>query len=219
MNTTFPSRRLTAACLAGAALLMCAGFAVTPWEAERTTAAYHDALAANPGQAQVAALLLHAGFLLVVPAAFGMVAAAGGRGGWWTRAGAVLTVAGLITLPGLLVTDAYDLALAQQLDRTASVRVSDVAAGTPLAIVLSAPAGVGLMAGTIALVTGLWRARQTPGVAPLLVLAGWAVSFAGFGLVPALAGGLLFAAGSAIVAASLTRGFTPARSAPAPVTA
>ena len=45
----------------------------TPWEDEATTASYHDALAAHAGQAELAATLLHFGYLLLLPAALGIM--------------------------------------------------------------------------------------------------------------------------------------------------
>ena len=59
--------------LIAAPLLVLAGMAATPWEDENTTSAYHDALAAHPDQALVAAMLLHFGFLLLLPASLGMM--------------------------------------------------------------------------------------------------------------------------------------------------
>ena len=204
MDITFPSRRLTAAALVGGALVMGVGFAVTPWETERTTVAYHDALAAQPTRAQVAAILLYASYLLLAMAAFGLVAAAGGRGGWWTRIGAVVAVVGMVTLPGLLITDAYDLALAQEVGRGTSVRVSDAAHATALGGIMGAAGGAGLILGSIALVVGLWRAGEVAGGAPVLVVAGWAVPLIAFDVELMLLGAALFAMGCAVVAAGLT---------------
>jgi hypothetical protein len=203
MDTTFPSRRLTAAFLLAAAVLMTAGLALTPWESDHSTAAYHDALAAHADRSQAAAIVLYAGYVLLVPAAFGMIAWAGGRGGWATRIGAVAALVGLVTLPGLIITDAFDLALAQELGRDASVRISERASSSALAIVMTAPAGIGLMAGTTLLVAGLWRARVVPVAAPALVLAGWVVSSLAFEAAFIVAGGLLFCAGAALVAQRL----------------
>jgi hypothetical protein len=205
MDVTFPSRRLTAALLLAGATLMVIGFAVTPWEPERTLAAYHDTLAAHADRSQVAAIILYVGYLLLVPAAFGLVACAGGRGGWATRIGAVVSVVGLVALPGLIITDAFDLALAQQLDRETSVRISEAASSSALAIVMTAPVGIGLMLGTTLLVAGLWRARVVPVAAPALVLLGWVVPVAGFSVELTVGGALLFLAGCAIVSARLVR--------------
>jgi hypothetical protein len=203
MDITFPSRRLTAALLLAAAALMTVGLAVTPWEPDHSVTAYHDTLAAHADRSQVAAIVLYAGYVLLVPAAFGLVAGAGGRGGWATRIGAVVSVVGLVGLPGLIITDAFDLALAQHLDRETSVRISENAASSALAIVMTAPAGVGLMLGTTLLVAGLWRARVVPVAAPALVLLGWVVPMIGFSVEFIVAGALLFLAGCAIVATRL----------------
>jgi hypothetical protein len=205
MDVTFPSRRLTAALLPTAATLFAAGLALTPWEDERGTAGYHDALAAHPDRSQAAAIVLYLGYLLLVPAAFGLVACAGGRGGWATRIGAVLAVVGLVAMPGLIVTDAFDLALAEGLDREASVAISDAATSKALAIVISAPAGIGLMGGTTLLVAGLWRARRVGAIAPALVLAGWVVPALAYNVVFTVGGALLFLVGCVVVAQGLLR--------------
>jgi hypothetical protein len=219
MDVTFPSRRLTAALLLIAATLFVAGLALTPWEDERSTATYHDALAAHPNRSQAAAIVLYLGYVLLVPAAFGLVACAGGRGGWPTRIGALLAVVGLVALPGLIVTDAFDLALAEGLDRKASVAISDAATSKLLAIVISAPAGIGLMGGTTLLVAGLWRAGLVGVVAPALVLAGWVVPAVGFNVVLTISGALLFFAGCAVVALRLTQEARPSEAVAATATA
>src|SRR5262245_59042019 len=96
-------------------LITLAGMAATPWEDEATTTSYHDALAAHPGQAELAALLLHFGYLLLLPAALGIMHLARRASPKLAHIGGTLAVIGLATLPGLLVTDFYDLALAQAL--------------------------------------------------------------------------------------------------------
>jgi len=201
----FPSRRVTAACLVAAGLLMTAGFAATPWEAEQTTRAYHDALLGHPDQAQVAAVLLHFGYLLLMPGAFGVMALVAPRGGWLLRIGGVLAVLGMATLPGLLITDAYDLALARELPPDVAARVSDAVGDLALSTILGFPTIVGVVLGMILLFLALWRAGEVPFAVPALVIAGWVVSFAGFGLVPTVAGGALMTLGFVLTAVRITR--------------
>ena len=119
------SRLVAAFSLIAAPVLVLAGMAATPWETEGTLGAYHDALAAHPQQANVAALLLHSGFLLLLPASLGLMHLARGARPKLAHVGGLLAVGGLATLPGLLVTDFYDLAMAQALPRAESVAISD----------------------------------------------------------------------------------------------
>ena len=113
------SRIVAAVALILAPIITLAGMLATPWEDEATTASYHDALAAHPGQAGIAALLLHFGYLLLLPAALGIMHLARRSTPKVAHIGGILAVIGLATLPGLLVTDYYDLALAQNLPRAA----------------------------------------------------------------------------------------------------
>ncbi len=80
-------------------------------------------------------------------------------------------------MPGLLVTDFYDLALAQELPARTAAAVSDKATDQPLLALLQLPAVAGCILGTTLLFFALWRARVVALWVPLLVLAGWIVTF------------------------------------------
>jgi hypothetical protein len=216
----FPTRKTTAACLVGAGVFVLAGLAVTPWESEQTAASYHDALAGHPGQSQVAAMLLHIGYLLFAPAALGMLVLASSRRGFLFKAGAVLSTIGMTTLPGLLVTDAYDLALAQELPREQSAAIADKVSEFPLAALLVLPAIAGTVLGLIAVSAALWKAGGVPGAVPLLVTAGWVVPFVGFNFVLTVAGAVLLLAGFTLAAVRILKAeFPPAAMEPSPAPA
>jgi hypothetical protein len=178
MSRPFPSPRLTGICLIVAALLVQAGYLVTPWESESTTLAYHEALRTHELQSQIAACLLHFGWLVWAPAAFGIVALLRPRGGWLLAIGGTLAIIGTVSLPGLLVTDFYDLALAQSLPPQQAAEISDKASGYPLLPLLQIPAVIGAILGTLLLFFALWRAAIVPLWVPLLVLVGTAITFA-----------------------------------------
>lgn len=198
-----PWRRPAAAFnLAGAGLFL-AGLALTPWETERTTAAYHDALAASAGQSEIAAIVLHFSYLLLAAGAFALIGVLGGSRSWWLRIGAALVVLGATTMPGLLVTDAYDLALAQELSRETSVAVSDAAGETAITAVLGSTAMLGFIVGPILLWIAAWRERVVPGAVPALVVASWIVGFATMELPVLLAGAALLIAATGLAAAHL----------------
>lgn len=203
MISTFLSRRATAAYLFSGAVLSAVGFAVTPWEDEQTTRSYLDALAANPTQAQISALLLHLGYLLLVAGGFGILATLGRSGGLAMRIGGVLTVVGATTMPGLLMTDAYDMAIATELPRDVGVRVSDAAGELAMSSVILITAMLGFIIGGALLVIALWRAGKVPGVVPILVLLGWVVPMIAWSVPLTLTGGALLVIAYTIVAVRL----------------
>lgn len=173
-----PWRRPAAALnLVGAGLFL-AGLALTPWETEHSTAGYHDALAGSPDQSVVAAIVLHFSYVCLAGGAFALIGVLGGSRSWWLRIGAVLVLLGATTMPGLLVTDAYDLALAQELSRDVSTRVSDAAGDTAITAVLGMTAMLGLVVGPLLVWVAAWRERVVPGSVPALVLVSWIVGFA-----------------------------------------
>lgn len=205
MISTFLSRRATAAYLLSGAVVSAVGFAVTPWEDEQTTRSYLDAMAANPTRAQISALLLHLGYLLLVAGAFGILATLARSGGLAMKIGGVLTVVGATTMPGLLMTDAYDMAIAKELPRDVGVRVSDAAGELAMSSVILIVAMLGFIVGGALLVIALWRAKQVPGIAPILVVLGWVVPMAAWSVALTLTGGALLVIAYAIVAVRLWR--------------
>lgn len=203
MSSRFLAPKATAGYLLAGAVLTCAGFLATPWETEQTTRAYLDAMAANPTRGQIAAVLLHLGYMLIVVGAFGIITVLGRDGGWWMRIGGFLTVIGAVTMPGLLITDAYDMAIAQELPRDVGVRVSDAVGEQWMAAVIHMPALLGFMLGGIVLVVALWRAGIVPVAAPALVVLGWVVPFVGYSATLFAIGGALLVAGYLVVAIRL----------------
>ena len=106
--------------------------------------------------------------------------------------GGILAVIGLATLPGLLVTDYYDLALAQALPRAQSVRIADDAARSWAAAVMLATTIAPMFFGLVTLLVAAVRAGVARRWAPIAVAVGWLLPFAsGTGLVPAAAGAVL----------------------------
>ena len=189
------SRIIAAVALILGPIVVLAGMIATPWEDEATTASYHDALAANPGQAEVAATLLHFGFVLLLPAALGIMHLARRAAPKLAHVGGLLAVLGLATLPGLLVTDFYDLALAEALPRAQSVAISDATQDSWAAAVMGMSAIFPVFIGTIVLAVAAYRAGVAPIWAPFALLIGWLLPLvSGTGLVPAVAGALLIAA-------------------------
>ena len=189
------SRIAAAVALILGPVITLAGMLATPWEDEATTASYHDALAAHPGQAELAATLLHFGYLLLLPAALGLMHLARRATPKLAHIGGVLAVIGLATLPGLLVTDFYDLALAQALPRAESVEIADDAASSWAAAVVVASAIAPMFFGLVTLMVAACPRRRGQAVDAVRGRVGWLLPFAsGTGLVPAVAGAALIVA-------------------------
>lgn len=216
-TSSFLAPRATAGYLLGGAILTCAGLIATPWEDEQTVRAYLDAMAASPTRAQVSAVLLHLGYMLLAAGAFGILARLGRDGGWWMRIGGVLTILGATTMPGLLIVDAYDLAIAQELPRDVGVRVSETVGEFPMAAIVHLPAMAGFLLGGIVLLVALWRAGIVPVAAPILVLLGWVVPLVVYSAPVFAVGGVLLVLGYLLVAVRLVAPSSPApEAAPAP---
>jgi hypothetical protein len=185
------SRIVAAVALLLAPIVTLAGMLATPWEKEATTASYHDALAAHPTQAGVAALILHFGYLLLLPAALGIMHLARRSTPKVAHVGGLLAVIGLASLPGLLVTDYYDLALAQNLPRAESVKIADASMTWPAGVMLATTIAP-MFFGLVTLMVAAVRAGVARFWAPIAVAVGWILPFAsGTGLVPAAAGAAL----------------------------
>lgn len=199
-----------------AAVCFIAGMAATPWEEEKTAASYHDALAGAPDQAQVAALLLWLTYALFAAAAFALIAILGVPRTWPYRIGALFVVLGATTLPGLLITDAYDLALAQGLPREQSAEISEAVEPMFLSTVLGIAGGMlGLLVGPTILWWVAWHRSLVPVAVPALVTLGWVIGFASFEVPVMIAGCATILAASGIAAASLWRDEPGARAATA----
>lgn len=206
MPASFPSPRLTAICLIVAACVLQIGYFVTPWEDEATLASYHEALAANPTRAEISATLLHFGWLIFVPAIFGIIALLRPRGGRLLAIGGVLAVIGVPGMSGLIVVDFYDLAIAQELPGPAGVALGEKASESAWQALFVLPSVFGALVGMVLLVFALWRADLAPRWAPFAVLVGHVITFAlpagllGFGI-----GGSITAVGLIAVGLSLLR--------------
>ncbi len=203
MTTTRPWQRPAALLNLLGAGTFAAGLALTPWETQDSTYAYHEALAAHPGRAQAAALTLHFAYLLLAAGAFALIGVLERRRSWWLRIGTGLTVLGATTMPGLLITDAYDLAMAQELPREQSVAASEAVGELVLSGVLGGTAMLGFIVGPLLLWVAAWRAGFVAGPVPALVLASWLVGFATLEPAVLVAGAGILIAAMALAARTL----------------
>jgi hypothetical protein len=172
-------RRATGAAFLGAAAISMAGILATPFENSSSETAYLKTLATHPKQAVVAAVLLHFGYLLFVPAAFAMARLARRGARKLSSTGIVLAVLGS-GLSGLLVTDLYDLSIAQHAGAAGGTPISNMD-GVPLSglgfITMGMLTSLGMTIGLTILATAMWRARLAPWWPAVAIFGGFAAAF------------------------------------------
>lgn len=202
-TSSFPPPRATGILLLLGGLVLLAGYLATPWEqGEATRASYEAAMAANPTQAQIAATLLHFGWLLLAPAMFGIVSLLWPRRTKLTVIAGVLAIAGTIGMPGLLISDFYDLALAQEGTKGVIERME----GFPLAQVIMLSAVFPAILGLALIPFAVWRAGLVATWVPFVGLAGTLVTFfGGTGLLSFGVGGTLVYVAQVAIALALLR--------------
>jgi hypothetical protein len=171
-------RTVAGLCLIAGPLVVLIGGLVANWEENDTTAAYLQALAESPTRAQISAVLLSFGFVLVAVGVFGIIHLLRHRAVVLGHVAGVLAVWGWVTLPGLLITDFYDLSLAQWSDRQAAIAISDRAENYVGSAVMGVPVLLGMI-GLLLLGVALSRARFAPVWVPAILVLGWIISFLG----------------------------------------
>jgi hypothetical protein len=177
-GTTLRRRASGGAFLAAAGITM-AGILATPFENSSREQDYLKTLAAHPKQAMVAAVLLHSGYLLFVPAAFVMARLARRGARKLSAIGISLAVLGS-GLSGLLVTDLYDLSIARHAGPVAGTHISnmDKVPFAPLAFVtMGMLTSLGMIVGLVLLAFAMRRARLAPLWPGIAIFAGFAVGF------------------------------------------
>jgi hypothetical protein len=139
-----------------------AGFATTVWESSTKKIDYLNSLNVHPLQSQLAAVLLHFGYMIFVPVLVVLAAMTRARRSRISSIGLGVGFLGAVSLPGLLVTDFYDLAIRQTLPDATAVEVSDKASSYGLAAVMMIPTVLALMVGTVTAMLAATRARWLP---------------------------------------------------------
>ena len=191
-------------CLAGAGAIIFAGNLATPWVGSSATAATMRAYLAHPMQAQVAAVLLHFGYLLLVPAAFTLARLARRGARRLSYAGLVLSVLGA-GLSGLLVAD-FELGVAQHLPLNTAVRVYDATSQYGLgAGLIARTTTLGAVIGLVLLASAAWRAGWVSWWTAAVILAGWVVAFVSETLLLAGVGAGLVFVGMALLGMRVLR--------------
>jgi hypothetical protein len=193
-GTRFRRRAAGITAIAAAAVTL-AGFLTCPWEDSPLETDYLSTLAHNEFMATLSMVLLHYGYLLFVPVFFVLARLARRRSPKLAATGLALGVLGS-GLSGFLVTDAYDLALAQNLPLEKAASISD--AVSPVAgMAMGLPTVYGTILGFVVVLAAMWRARYVSVIPAVVMLAGWVVGYGAHTLVQA-------GSGAALVAIALT---------------
>lgn len=171
----------------GAGALTLAGILATPWENGSGETTYLKSLVNHPKQAVIAAVILHFGYLLFVPAAFAMARLARRGARKLSSIGITLAVLGS-GLSGLLVTDFYDLSIARHVGTTAGAPISDMK-DVPLMtfgfITTGMLTSLGMILGLVLLAIAMRRARLAPLWPAISILVGFVIGFGAHGMLRA----------------------------------
>lgn len=138
-------------------------------------------VAAHPGGWTAGALLEMVAWILLIPGAIGIMHLLRGRGATLGNIGGVFTVLGMMGFVGGTVVTLFEVAMAQQPDRSAMITLYKAAMNSPILIfVLFIFTG---LLGILLLVIGLYRARLAPIWMIALPLVAIALDFVGEGKV------------------------------------
>jgi hypothetical protein len=196
-------RRAAGVTAIAAGAISLAGILTCPWENAPGETAYLASLLRDPTMAMVSMVLLHWGYLLFVPVIFVLARLARRRSPRLAATGLVLGVIGS-GLSGFLVTDAYDLAIAQSLPLEKAAAVSDSVSPFGM-LAMSLPTVAGITLGLVLVFAAMWRARFVSWVPAVVVLAGWGVGYGAHTLVQAGIGMALVAAAFAWIGIRILR--------------
>jgi hypothetical protein len=177
--------------LLGAGTLTCVSLLMIPYENE-THAQYLQTGVDHQSNILWAAVVLHFGYLLLVPAAFTLVRLAR-RGAPRTSLVAML-LAGLGSgLSGIIVVDFYDVALANSLPADQALDIWNLAGSYAQGGIVSATSVLGMALGINLAVYAAWRAGAIPVYPVVLNVVGWIVFtlFSGDPWLPSIGTGLV----------------------------
>ncbi len=177
--------------LLGAGTLTFVSLLMIPYENE-THAQYLQTGVDHRTNILWAAVVLHFGYLLLVPAAFTLVRLARRNAPRLSLVAMVL--AGLGSgLSGIIVVDFYDVALANSLPADQALEIFDLAGSYGQGAIIAATSVFGLALGINLAVFAAWRARAIPVYPLVLGVVGWLVFtfFSGDPWLPSLGSGLV----------------------------
>ena len=155
-------------------------------------------------QAQLSAVILHFGYLLLIPAAFALVHLARRGARRLAYTGLVLSVLGA-GLSGLLVSDFFELSLAQHLPLADAARVDDAGKQYALGALIAKPTALAAVLGLVLLAVAVWRAGWVSWWPAVVLLVGWVVAFSSDTLLRGGVGSGLVLVGLAALATRVLR--------------
>ncbi len=162
--------------LVASGVLVCASLAMIPFESS-TDETYLQTSIDHTGNVLWAAVVLHYGYLLLLPAALTLVRL--GRRRMPRTATTAMVLAGLgAGLSGVVAVDSYAVAIAEELPREDALRVYETAESHLQSSLITLPAVLGVVVGTCLALVVAWRAGAVPLAPTVLGIAGW-VGFAG----------------------------------------
>jgi hypothetical protein len=128
----------------------------------------------HPAQIRWAAVVLHYGFLLLVPAILGMAHLSRRGAAKLSNVGLVLGILGS-GISGLMAIDYYDLALAQNLPMDTAIKVYEAAGSTAGAapVLIALPSILGILLGCVLSTLALKRAGFVSWATVAVMAAGW----------------------------------------------
>ena len=177
--------------LLGAGTLTCISLLMIPYE-NVTSAQYLQTGVDHRSNILWAAVVLHFGYLLLLPAALTLVRLAR-RNNPKTSLVAML-LAGLgAGLSGIIVVDFYDVALANALPADQALDIWNLAASYGQGAIVAATSVLGMVLGINLAVFAAWRARAIPVYPVVLNVVGWLVftTFSGDPWLPSVGSGLV----------------------------
>ena len=198
------ARRIAAgSSIIGAGVLTLAGYLTAPWEGGATQAEYIRSLTDHPTSSMLSMILLHFGYLLLVPTAFVLARLARRRAPWLAGIGLAFAVLGS-GLSAVVLTDAYDLSLGQHLTMAQALGVeSGMSVAGFVAIGLTST--VGTVVGSVLLMAAMWRATWTSWLPGVATLAGWVVAYGAHDFLRACTGAALITIGLVAVGVRVLR--------------
>jgi len=171
--------------------LVFASLAMIPWE-NQTDEAYLQTGVDHTSNLLWAMVVLHYGFLLLLPAALTLVRLA--RRGARKTSLVAMVLAGLgAGLSGVVAIDAYDVALANALPLDEALRVWNLAGSYGQGALIALPSIAGVAIGTNLAMFAAWKARAIPLLPVVLSVVGWLVFtfFSGDAILPSVGTGLV----------------------------
>ena len=166
-------------------------------------AALYEAYANEPGTLQVKALAYHFSYLFWAAAALFLSGLVRRRGSWLATVAGVLALLGISTMPGFILADFYDSAIASLFGVEGALQVEERMGGMWALPVLASTGALGLVLALPVATLAAWRAGLLAWWGAAASTAGIVVGF--FVLGPTVVAGLVLTAGFLVLSVALAR--------------